>query len=136
MEAEYNPALKPVLSVIDGESLVTEEMMKIIFWLKENTFCTFFDGYKTVVPTGFSYNFSRHYALANTYIEFDELNDEEKEIISFMQNNSNQREIDNFLDYKDNPKKKKLVEGLIDKGYIEEEEKLKRKVGDENVKTV
>ena len=58
-EAEYNEALKPVSSLADRESLVTEEMMKIIFWLKENTFCTFFDAYKSVVPTGFSYSFSR-----------------------------------------------------------------------------
>ena len=58
-EAEYNEALKPVSSLADRESLVTEEMMKIIFWLKENTFCTFFDAYKSVVPTGFSYSFSK-----------------------------------------------------------------------------
>ena len=136
LEAEYNPALKPILSVIDSESLVTEEMMKIIFWLKEHTFCTLFDGYKTVVPTGFSYNFSRHYKLANTYIDPDELSEDEKAIINFMQADKNQREIDKFLDFKNNPKKKKLVEGLIDKGFIEEEEKLKRKIGDENVKMV
>ena len=40
-EAEYNDKLKPVISVVDGESLVTEEMMRIIMWLKENTFCTY-----------------------------------------------------------------------------------------------
>ena len=136
LEAVYNPALKPIFSVIDNESLVTPEMMNIIFWLKEHTFCTFFDAYKTVVPTGFSYNFSRHYALANTYLDIDSLSEEEKEIIGFMQVNKNQREVDNFLDYKNDPKRKKLVEGLIDKGYIEEVEKLKRKVGDENVKMV
>ena len=34
-EAEYNDKLKPIISVVDGESLVTEEMMRIIMWLKE-----------------------------------------------------------------------------------------------------
>ena len=135
-EAEYNEALKPVSSLADRESLVTEEMMKIIFWLKENTFCTFFDAYKSVVPTGFSYSFSKHYSLVNTYIEESDLSDEEKNVIDFMRVTSNQREIDNFLDYSGDAKKKKLVENLIDKGYIEETESLKRKVGDESVKMV
>ena len=60
--------LKPVLAIVDSESLVDEEMMKIIFWLKENTFCTYYDAFKTAVPTGFSYKVDLHYGLVNTYI--------------------------------------------------------------------
>ena len=56
-EAEYNDKLKPIISVVDGESLVTEEMMRIIMWLKENTACTYYDAYKSVVPTGLPLHF-------------------------------------------------------------------------------
>ena len=52
--------------------------MRIIMWLKENTFCTYYDAYKSVVPTGFSYTFSQHYSLVNTYIDEDTLNEDEK----------------------------------------------------------
>ena len=83
-EAEYNDKLKPVISVVDGESLVTEEMMRIIMWLKENTFCTYYDAYKSVVPTGFSYTFSQHYSLVNTYIDEDTLNEDEKNVVDFL----------------------------------------------------
>lgn len=135
-EAEYNEKLKPVISVIDSESLVTDEMMKIIFWLKENTFCTYFDAFKSVVPTGFSYNFSEHYSLVNTYIDEDELSDDEKNIIDFLHCAKNQREIDNFLDVKGDPKKKKILDSLVDKGFVEISDQLKRKVGDESVSMV
>lgn len=135
-ESEYNENLKPISSVIDSESLVTDEMMKIIFWLKENTFCTFFEAYKSVVPTGFSYSFSRHYSLVNTYIDMDSLDNDERNIIEFLQINTNQREIDAFLDGRNDPVKKKIVDRLIDKGLIEECESLKRKVGDESVNMV
>lgn len=133
---EYNEKLKPVFKLIDKESLVTDEMLKIIFWLKENTFCTFFDAYKTVVPTGFSYNFSQHFSLVNTYIPDDELDEKELNVINFMRSAESQREVDNFLDFTANPRLKKTVTGLIDKGYIQEEDKLKRRVGDETVKMV
>lgn len=135
-ESEYNEKLKPISSVIDSESLLTDEMMKIIFWLKENTFCTFFDAYKSVVPTGFSYSFSKHYNLVNTYIDDERLSSEERNIIEFLRINKNQREIDNFLDSRNDPDKKRIVDKLIDKGFIEETESLKRRVGDESVKMV
>lgn len=136
LSAEYNEKLKPVSHVIEEESLVTEEMMRIIFWLKENTFCTFYDAYKSVVPTGFSYSLSVHYSLVNTFIDEEKLSEEELKIIGFLRTATNQRDVDKFLDVKDSPEKKRVIDGLIDKGYIEENEGLKRKVGDGSVKMV
>ena len=135
-EAEYNDKLKPVISVVDGESLVTEEMMRIIMWLKENTFCTYYDAYKSVVPTGFSYTFSQHYSLVNTYIDEDTLNEDEKNVVDFLRCAKSQREIDSFLDVHNDARKKKTVDSLVDKGYVEISDALKRKVGDENVSMV
>ena len=135
-DSEFNEKLKPLISVIDKESLVTDEMMKIIMWLKENTFCTYFDAFKSVVPTGFSYNFSQHYTLANKSINTDELTEQELNAVDFLNTAKNQREIDNFLDYTNNSKRRKLVESLLDKGILEEVNVLKRKTGDETVRMV
>ena len=135
-EAEYNAALKPIISLVDRESLVTPEMIKIIFWLKENTFCTFFDAYKTAVPSGFSYRIDLHYTLANTYIDDSSLSQDELNMINFMRSSPNQREIDKHLSLTAGEKHKKVLESLIDKGYIEQSDLLKRRVGDENVKMV
>lgn len=135
-EAEYNSALKPIISLVEKNSLVTPEMLRIIFWLKENTFCTFFDAYKTVVPSGFSYRIDLHYTLANTYIDESSLTKDELEIVSFMRSSSNQREIDKHLTLSAGDKYKKALESLIDKGYVEQSDLLKRRVGDENVRMV
>lgn len=45
-------------------------------------------------------------------------------------------EIDSFLDVHNDPRKKKTVDSLVDKGYVEISDALKRKVGDENVSMV
>ena len=135
-EVDFNDKLKPLISIIDEQSLVTDEMMKIIMWLKENTFCTYFDAFKSVVPTGFSYNFSQRYALANKSIDMEELTAQEQNIVEFLKTATNQREVDNLLDCANNPKRKKLVESLVDKGILEEVDVLKRKTGDETVKMV
>ena len=134
VETGDTQGLKPVLAVIDSESLVTDEMMKIIFWLKENTFCTYYDAFKSVVPTGYSYKVDLHYGLVNTLIEREKLSDEEIEIVDFLEGCEDQQEIDKFFDLKEFPKRKKPLEMLIDKGYVEETQDFKRKVGDDSVK--
>ncbi len=131
----YNEDLKPILQVIDDNSLVTDELMRLIFWLKENTFCTFYEAYKTVVPSGFAYNYKQHYSLVNAEIS-EELTKEEQFVVDFMRNSDSVKEIDAFLEDNIKNNKKSVIDSLVDKGVIEETDEFKRRVGDETVKMV
>lgn len=131
----YDSAMKPILQVIDEKSLVTDELMRLIFWLKENTFCTFYEAFKTVVPSGFAYNFKQHYALVNSEIT-EELDNEEQLVVDFMKNASSEKEIDAFLEDNSVHDKKRIIQSLIDKGIVEELNSFKRKVGDESIKMI
>lgn len=135
-DTHFNENLKPMISVIDDPPLLTDEMLKIIFWLKDNTFCTYFDAFKSVVPTGFTYNFSQHYAIANKSIDYDQLTQKEINAIEYLKSVPSQREVDKFLDANISVQRKQLVESLLDKGFLEEVNVLKRKTGDETVKMV
>ena len=135
-ETDFDEKLKPIISLIDDQSLVTDEMMKIIMWLKENTFCTYYDAFKSVVPAGFSYNFSQQYTLANKSIDESQLTEQEQNMVAMLKQAENQREINSLLDALGNPKRKKLIESLVDKGVLEEVDLLKRKTGDETVKMI
>ncbi|MCL2697515.1 MAG: primosomal protein N' [Oscillospiraceae bacterium] len=49
----YEPAkIKKISAVVDCEPLLSNEMLRLVAWLKENTFCTYFDAVKTVIPAG------------------------------------------------------------------------------------
>lgn len=127
--------LKNVISLADEQPLVNDEMLKIIFWLKENTFCTYFEAYKTLVPIGYDYNISTHYKAVNAHIDAELSEDEQSLFNAFMLAES-QREKDLLMETRGNPEKKALVESLIEKGVIEEADILKRKVGDETIRMV
>lgn len=127
--------LKNVISIADEQPLVNEEMLKLIFWLKENTFCTYFEAYKTLVPIGFDYNLSTHYKAVNAYIDA-ELTEEEQSLFNAFMLAENQREKDILMEARGDLKKKAVVESLIEKGVIEEVDALKRKVGDGTVRMV
>lgn len=44
--------LKQVISQIDKNPIVSDELLKTVFFIKERTFCNFFDAFSTVVPAG------------------------------------------------------------------------------------
>ncbi len=49
---EDAPELKAVLSVLDDAPIVTPQMLRLVLWMKERCFCTFFDALKAVLPAG------------------------------------------------------------------------------------
>ncbi|MCD7772705.1 MAG: primosomal protein N' [Ruminococcus sp.] len=127
--------LKSIISVVDEQPLVNEEMLRLIFWLKENTFCTYYEAYKTLVPIGYDYNLTTHYKAVNAHLDA-ELTEEEQSLLNAFLLAESQREKDLLMSANGNSKKKAVVESLIEKGAIEEADILKRKVGDETVRMV
>ena len=131
---EPDERVKPLMQAADEEPLINDEMLSLIFWLKENTFCTYFDAFRSMVPSGFGYKFSSRYVPANVEVDPEQLSEEEFRVLSFMKQAGSQREINEFLDLAAQPKLKPVLASLIDKGYIEQEDSIKRRVGDESVK--
>lgn len=132
---EDTDRLKSISALVDKEPLVDDEMLRLICWLKENTFCTYFDAYRTVVPGGFSVKPVIHYEAANTELDESEFSDEELELLWEIRKAPDQRSVDRLLgiekgEDKADKKLRELAASLKDKGAIEETNSFKRGVGD------
>lgn len=55
--------LKSIISAADEEPALSGEMTELIEWLHENTFCTYYDAAKTMLPTGMSINIRENYSV-------------------------------------------------------------------------
>ncbi|MDE5648527.1 MAG: hypothetical protein K2I33_01285 [Oscillospiraceae bacterium] len=55
--------LKPIISVADNSPVLNEEMLDMVGWLRENTFCTYYDAVRTILPSGMNINIREHYSL-------------------------------------------------------------------------
>ena len=55
--------LKPIFDVVDQEPLLNEEMLKLIRWLKERTFCTWFEAMRATIPSGLNMKIKPTYRL-------------------------------------------------------------------------
>lgn len=135
--ADYiKPDLKPVFSIAEDKSLINDEALKLIFWLKENTFCTYFEAYKSIVPTGFGFQIDNRTSITKNPIDLSSLSEEEKQLLSVLQSAKSDKEFDYLLQCDDNPDKKRIVDLLKSKEILVNISNVKRKVGDETVKMV
>lgn len=58
-------SLKAIISVPDGEPILNSEMLELVFWLRENTFCTYYDAVKCMIPSGMNVNITENYSVTD-----------------------------------------------------------------------
>ena len=126
--------LKPVISIIDDEPVIDDEMIDMIFWLKNTTFCTYFEAFRTAVPSGLGINLIQKYSL--TGIVPENLDEDEQELLDILSSAKSSREFDGLLESLISQNKKNIIESLVSKNVIEEVNDFKRKVKDETIKMV
>ena len=82
-ENEDLSKFKPINSVIDSEPLLNDEMLELIFWIRNTTLCTYFEAFKTLIPIGMSVDFTQKYALAEGQdtLSEDGLSDKARELL-------------------------------------------------------
>ncbi len=74
---------KEIISALDEKPVITAEMLDIARFLKERTFCTYFEGVKVQLPSGLSYKTAVNYfAVASE--KSKELSGNEKQLYELM----------------------------------------------------
>jgi len=127
--------LKALASVVDSSPVVSEEMMNMIIWLKENTFCTYYDAVRTILPSGMNIRVNEKYRLCENYSHAD-LSEEESNLVSFLEKASSGREFDELLDTSSSPDKAPVIESLIEKNVIETVSEANQKINDRTLRMI
>ncbi len=127
--------LKQIVSVADKEPVLDDEMMELVYWLKENTFCTFYDAIKTILPSGMNITVDEKFELVDGVV-LSSLSEEELNIVCFLKNARNKSEFDKILDASSDSSKSKIIESLLEKGVIRRVSDAKRKIGDKFIKMI
>ncbi len=127
--------IKPILSVIDKEPLINSELLELVCWLKDHTFCTYFEAFRTIIPSGYSVIHSSKYVLANQKPDCA-MTDEEESLYKMLISAADKKEFDSILDDSISNEKSKVIESLVEKGVLEREDEFKRRVGDETVRMI
>ena len=82
-KAEEGKRYKSILEVIDRQPLYSEEMISLAEFLKERTFCTYYEAAKVQLPTGFNLKVNVTYVAADRG-ENARLSQTERTVLDYM----------------------------------------------------
>lgn len=122
--------LKPVYGVAGNGVTMSRELLDLSVWLKENTFCTYFDAIRTILPPGLNFSVRAEYSLSEGDAAL--LTDPEKALFDTLKAAKTEKELSLLLERED----KKTLTALIDKGFVVRDDIMKRHVGDETERMV
>lgn len=92
-------------------------MLHLCKWIRDNTFCTYFDAFRAILPPGLSYTLQTRYEPVNGFS--GELDMNERQLLERI---SQLRER-----YSPDAADRSLLKSLTEKGAVRESELLKRR---------
>lgn len=130
--------LKKIHSVLDSNPLLTNELLRLAVYLKEQTFCTLYDAAKAMLPSGIGLKIVNSYVVNRdvSELQLSNLNENEKCVIKYLNDKNNyinEEKILKDLGYK---KDFEIVRNLASKGYLISSLNSVQKTGDATVKMI
>ncbi|MBQ5565708.1 MAG: primosomal protein N' [Clostridia bacterium] len=132
-QEEPNQKLKEVSAVLDDNSILTEEMLKLVLSMKERCFCTYYDAVRAMLPTGINYRISSIYALAVDAIP-ENLTDEQKKVLELFKTSAKSVKQETLFKKLDIDCESKAITQLLELNILKKTENVMRKVNDSSVK--
>lgn len=129
--------IKPITSVIDNETVLTFEQLMLAHWIKERTFCTFYDVVKLMLPSGINYQVFECYSVYENYgALLDDLSDEERRVVGYIakcRDSVSQKKLSEVFGLSAN---NQMLGRLVEKGVIYKNDEAIRNSADKTVKMV
>lgn len=134
-ERNGEKGLKKISQVIDKAPVLNDEMIKLVEWLRERTFCTYFEAAKTVLPSGMCHRTLTTY-MAAPNADTGGCDDREKQIYTFLSSQKGYVEGEKLLKRLGFSPELSLLEDMAKKGLLVRNYDSARRTGDLTVKTV
>ena len=125
--------LKSIISVLDKEPVLTEEMVKLAVFMKDRYFCTYYDAVKTMLPAGINYNISTMYTAVKDK-DTEGLGIDEQQIYNYLLTQKKPVKSDTLSQTLGI--KADVFDELVKKGFLRKSDEAFRKVGDAVLKMV
>ena len=123
--------LKNIISVTDKEPLLNDEMLALVLWLKEHTFCTYFDAIHSILPTGLNVKLVTEYSIKNN--DFSMLSGDERRVAEYILAYPNVT-ADKISKQFGLLSAEDVLQSLFKKEYLYKDSNPIRKIGDATVK--
>ncbi len=123
--------LKPIRCAVDEEPVVSLELIDLCRWIRDNTFCTYYDAFRAILPPGLGYSLKTRYSLTPDFS--GSLSDEESRLAEVLRTAGDRASFDAVVAAQRELDGARVLRALIEKGALYEDDILSRRVGDSTV---
>ena len=137
-EIDESIKLKSIVAVLDEVPLLDDEMLSLVTYLKENTFCTLFEAAKAMLPSGIGLQYIVSFMVDETVSSsvIEKLSKEEKAVYEYLKDGCKFQKKEKILSDLGFTADSVVLEKLVKKGVLVSNVDTKRKTGDLTVKNV
>ena len=122
--------MKPVSTLVDETPLLNREMLGLLQYLKEHTYCTWFDGLRAILPAGIGVTVGVGLKLDRSVaLDASQLTEEERRVIGYL--SPKRKEVPQETLLKDLGLVSKNLERLKEMGAITSSQLDRRRIQDE-----
>lgn len=129
-------SLKPIVAQVDDEPVISDELMKLAEVLREQTFCTYFDAVRTMLPPAMGVKAKETFRLVRDFTDVGSLSPEADELLEVLRCAKGDRELTALLDSYIVDNGRRLPDELLDAGALESNNAFRQNVGDASVRMV
>lgn len=109
--------IKPIIDVLDDLPVVSDEMIKLIFWIRERYICKYSDAIRLMIPSMIKYEHTITIKAVESEFEEITLNEKESELFNIIKENA--VELEKLRKSYANSDIYTLLNSLKEKGMIE-----------------
>ncbi len=136
-EPEDDRKLKSLVSVLDDEPILSEDMIKLASFIKEQTFCTWYNAVRVLLPPGINYKVRQEFELSESADSvYTTLDGELKSLADYMVNIKKAVSKETAYQALGFSEESILMEKLVSKGFAVRVGTAVRNVGDASLKMV
>lgn len=129
-QTEDTAGLKPLKALSDQEPVLGEEQLGLLKWLREQTFCTWFDALRVLLPAGYGQKLQRGYLPVEPFpVEPEE---EERQVLALFRGRRTPLTAED-LPPDQFPEGEKLLEEMTQRGLLAAEDLIRRRVQDQTL---
>ena len=130
--------IKPISAVLDEAPLLSNEMLSLARWISEQTFCTYYEAVKAMLPAGINHRIIRSFCAIPDVDEsaVDSLDADERQVYEYLLTRSGYVKPENFLKTLGFDISSDIPERLFRAGFLAANDDAVRNVGDNNIRMV
>ncbi len=128
--------LKSLVAVVDESPVISEELLRLAFYLRDNTFCTYFDAVKTMLPPAMSVSARETFRLVKNFTDISALSPQAVELLGSLSAVSGSRELNELIENYTIDNGRRFIDELCDAGALDSDNVFRQAVGDAAVRMV